>query len=161
MAERGTFLVPTIVAGHQIVVHGTAGGIAPHVVRKGEQIGEWHRKSVRMAHENGVKVAFGTDCGTPFNRPGENAVELRLMVECGMSARPRRSRPRRASRRTPCGLSDTIGTLDEGKAADVIVVDGDPLGDVGVLADRARIAWVVKAGLGRAPAAGALERRAR
>jgi len=145
MAERGTFLVPTIVAGHQIVVHGTAGGIAPHVVRKGEQVGEWHRKSVRMAHEAGVKIAFGTDCGTPFNRPGENAAELALMVECGMSPTEALQAATRVAA-DAIGLSEKVGTLDVGKAADVIVVDGDPLADVGVLTNRERIAWVIAGG---------------
>lgn len=145
MAERGTFLVPTIVAGHQIVVHGTAGGIAPHVVRKGEQIGEWHRRSVRMAREAGVKVAFGTDCGTPFNRPGENAVELQLMVECGFTPGQALEAATRIAA-DACGLSDTIGTLAEGKAADVVVVKGEPLNDVAQLADAGRIAWVIKGG---------------
>jgi imidazolonepropionase-like amidohydrolase len=145
MAERGTFLVPTVVAGHQIVVHGTAGGIAPHVVRKGEQIGEWHRKSVRMAHEAGVKIAFGTDCGTPFNRPGENAAELGLMVECGMSPVQALEAATRVAA-DALGLSDQIGTLEVGKSADILVVDGDPLSDVGVLADRSRITYVVARG---------------
>jgi imidazolonepropionase-like amidohydrolase len=145
MAKNGTFHVPTIVAGHQIVVHGTAGGIAPHVVRKGEQIGEWHRRSGRMSREAGVKVAFGTDCGTPFNRPGENAQELALMTECGFSpAEALESATRVAA--DACGLSDTIGTLAEGKAADIIVVNGDPLNDVTQMADNARIVWVVKGG---------------
>jgi imidazolonepropionase-like amidohydrolase len=145
MAKNGTFHVPTIVAGHQIVVHGTAGGIAPHVVRKGEQIGEWHRKSVRMSRENGVKVAFGTDCGTPFNRPGENAQELQLMVECGFTpAEALESATRIAAE--ACGLSDTIGTLAEGKAADIIVVKGDPLNDARAVAESKNIAWVVKGG---------------
>jgi len=145
MAEHGTFLVPTIIAGHQIVAHGTAGGIAPHVVRKGQQIGEWHRRSVRMAHQAGVKIAFGTDCGTPFNRPGENAVELGLMVECGLSP----SETLEAATRVAAdaiGLSDTLGTLEAGKVADIVIVDGDPLSDVGALADQQRIDWVVSGG---------------
>jgi imidazolonepropionase-like amidohydrolase len=145
MAKQGTFHVPTIIAGHQIVVHGTAGGIAPHVVRKGEQIGEWHRKSVRMSHDMGVKVAFGTDCGTPFNRPGGNAYELELMTECGFTpAEALVSATKIAAE--ACGLSDTIGTLAEGKIADVIVVQGNPLDDIKQMQDLARITWVVKGG---------------
>ncbi|MGE3269042.1 MAG: amidohydrolase family protein [Chloroflexota bacterium] len=145
MAAAGTFLVPTIIAGQHIVDHGTAGGIAPHVVAKGEQIGVWHRKSVRMAHDAGVKVAFGTDCGTPFNKPGENAIELRYMTECGFSA----SEALQAATRVAadaCGLSDRLGTLEDGKLADIVIVAGDPLADIRVMADRARIAWVLKGG---------------
>ena len=145
MAEHGTFLVPTVKAGHQIVAHGTAAGIAPHVVRKGEQIGEWHRRSVRMAHEKGVKIAFGTDCGTPFNRPGENATELGLMVECGMSPKDAVEAATRVAA-DAIGMADRLGTLEVGKLADLIIVDGDPLSDVEVLANRDRIAWVIANG---------------
>jgi imidazolonepropionase-like amidohydrolase len=145
MAKAGTFLVPTIIAGQHIVDHGTAGGIAPHVVAKGQQIGEWHRKSVRMAHDNGVKVAFGTDCGTPFNKPGENAIELRYMTECGFST----SEALQAATRVAadaCGLADRLGTLTEGKLADVLIVNGDPLADINVLTNNDNVQWVLKGG---------------
>jgi imidazolonepropionase-like amidohydrolase len=145
MADRGTFLVPTIIAGQRIVDHGTAGGIAPHVVRKGEQIGEWHRMSVRMAHEAGVKIAFGTDCGTPFNRPGENAVELGFMVECGLSPGEALASATRVAA-DASGLLDRLGTLEEGKAADLLVVNGEPLSNVAVMSDPSAIAYVVKGG---------------
>ena len=145
MVEHGTFLVPTIIAGQHIVDHGTAGGIAPHVVRKGQQIGEWHRRSVRMAHEAGVKIAFGTDCGTPFNRPGENAIELRYMVECGLSpSEVLQSATRVAA--DASGLADRLGTIQEGKLADLIVVAGEPLSNIAVMADPSAIAFVVKGG---------------
>ena len=145
MKQHGTFLVPTIIAGQHIVDHGTAGGIAPHVVRKGEQIGEWHRKSVRLAHETGVKIAFGTDCGTPFNRPGENAIELRYMTECGLSA----SEALQAATRVAAdaaGLLDSLGTITAGKIADLVVVNGDPLANIAVMADTNAIAYVVRGG---------------
>ncbi len=146
MVEKGTFLVPTIIAGKHIVDHGTAGGIAPHVVRKGEQIGEWHRTSVAMAHRAGVKIAFGTDCGTPFNRPGENALELGYMVECGLSpSEVLQSATRVAA--DASGLSDRIGTIAEGKIADLVVVDGEPLSNIAVMADKTAITYVVKGGV--------------
>jgi imidazolonepropionase-like amidohydrolase len=137
--------VPTIIAGQHIVDHGTAGGIAPHVVRKGEQIGEWHRRSVRMAHEQGVKVAFGTDCGTPFNKPGEYATELRYMTECGFSTSAALDAATRVAA-DALGLADRIGTLEAGKLADIVIVAGDPLADINNMTDRARIAWVFTGG---------------
>jgi imidazolonepropionase-like amidohydrolase len=115
------------------------------VVRKGEQIGEWHRRSVRMAHEAGVKIAFGTDCGTPFNRPGENAIELRYMVECGLSPSEALQSATRVAA-DAAGLSDRIGTLEAGKIADLIVVDGEPLSNIAVMAEERAIAYVVKGG---------------
>jgi imidazolonepropionase-like amidohydrolase len=145
MVQHGTYLVPTIIAGKHIVDHGTAGGIAPHVVRKGEQIGAWHRKSVTMAHQAGVKIAFGTDCGTPFNRPGENALELGYMVKCGISPSEALQMATRVAA-DASGLSDKVGTLEIGKVADVIVVNGEPLSDIGVMANRSNIAYVIRNG---------------
>jgi imidazolonepropionase-like amidohydrolase len=145
MVKHGTYLVPTIIAGKHIVDHGTAGGIAPHVVRKGEQIGVWHRRSVTMAHQAGVKIAFGTDCGTPFNRPGENALELGYMVECGISPSEELQMATRVAA-DASGLSDKVGTLEPGKLADVIVVNGEPLSDIGVMADRSKISYVIRNG---------------
>lgn len=145
MVEHGAFLVPTIIAGQRIVDHGTAGGIAPHVVRKGEEISGWHRRSVRMAHEKGVKIAFGTDCGTPFNKPGENAVELGYMVECGLSpSEALQSATRIAA--DASGLLEKLGTLEAGKLADLIVVRGDPLSDIGVMTNSENIRYVLKGG---------------
>lgn len=146
MVEHGTYLVPTIIAGKHIVDHGTAAGIAPHVVRKGQQIGEWHRKSVTMAHQAGVKIAFGTDCGTPFNRPGENALELGYMVECGLSPSEALQSATRVAAEASA-LGDRIGTLEEGKIADLIVVHGEPLANIAVMADPAAIAYVMKGGM--------------
>ncbi|MCC6173828.1 MAG: amidohydrolase family protein [Chloroflexi bacterium] len=146
MAEYGTYLVPTLVASQNIVKHGTAGGIAPHVVAKAEQVADWHRRSVGMAHRGGVKIAFGTDCGTPFNRPGENAAELGLLVECGLSPLEALLAVTRTASEA-VGLSDRIGTLEVGKDADVIVVAGDPLANVGILNDPSLICWVLKGGV--------------
>ena len=99
-----------------------------------------------MAHEAGVKIAFGTDCGTPFNRPGENAVELGYMVECGLSPGEALASATRIAA-DASGLADRLGTLEEGKAADLLVVNGEPLSNVAVMADPSAIAYVVKGGV--------------
>ncbi|MFN8636253.1 MAG: amidohydrolase family protein [Chloroflexota bacterium] len=145
MVEHGTYLIPTIIASARIVSHGVAGGIAPHAVRKAEEVGDWHRRSARMAHDAGVKVAFGTDCGTPFNKPGENAYELQLMVECGFSPKEALESATRVASEASA-LADQIGTLEVGKLADVVVVNGDPLSDIAVMQDTSRISWVLSGG---------------
>ncbi|MGI8929459.1 MAG: amidohydrolase family protein [Candidatus Limnocylindrales bacterium] len=145
LAERGAYLVPTIVAGRSIVKHGTAAGIAPHVVRKAEQVGVLHQRSLELAQRAGVKIAFGTDCGTPFNRPGENAVELALLVEAGLSPIDALTAATRVAAEA-IGLSAELGTLEPGKIADLLVIDGDPLHDVNILRDQSRMAWVFSGG---------------
>jgi imidazolonepropionase-like amidohydrolase len=145
LGEHGVYLVPTLVAPDGIVSHGTAAGIAPHVVRKAEQVADLHRRSVQKAHAAGVKIAFGTDCGTPFNRPGENARELELMVQQGLSPSEALESATRVAA-DALGLADEIGTLEPGKAADILVVDGNPLADIRVLQDASRVAMVFKGG---------------
>ncbi|MFQ6054123.1 MAG: amidohydrolase family protein, partial [Candidatus Bathyarchaeia archaeon] len=83
MAERGVLHVPTLVASWHIVEHGREGGIPEYAVAKAEQIAEYPARSMMLSHRGGVKVAMGTDSGSPFNRHGENSKELELMVEAG------------------------------------------------------------------------------
>ena len=93
-----------------------------------------HPASVSKAIGAGVKVAMGTDSGvTPH---GQNLRELPLMVECGMSP----AEALVATTRTAAellGIAETTGTLEPGKAADVVVLAGDAL-DLGGLGDRVR-----------------------
>ena len=145
MKQRGAFYVPTLAAPFHICGGGVASGIPPYAVAKAESVLARHRASVRRAHEVGVKIAMGTDCGTPFNAAGKNALELELMTQNGLSpAEALMATTRMAAE--AIGIRDRAGTLEPGKRADVIVVHGDPLSDIRVLQDSARIAWVVKAG---------------
>jgi len=134
MLEKGTYLVPTLVAPRGVIEGAEQHGmqIPEASLRKAKETVEIHRESFRKAVAAGVRVAMGTDTGvTPH---GENLRELPLMVEGGMS-------PEQALVATTAtaaelmGLENELGTLEPGKRADVVVVDGDPL-DVEKLADR-------------------------
>ncbi|KON30097.1 hypothetical protein AC482_04820, partial [miscellaneous Crenarchaeota group-15 archaeon DG-45] len=72
MAERGAFHVPTLVATRSILEHGREGGIPKYAVEKAEQLADHPARSIMISHRAGVKVAAGTDGGSPFNRHGEN-----------------------------------------------------------------------------------------
>jgi imidazolonepropionase-like amidohydrolase len=145
MRRRGTFLVPTLVAPAMIARHGTSAGIPDYVVTKASGVLEVHRESFRKAVRGGVRIAMGTDAGTPFNRHGANAQELALMVECGMSP----ASVIVAATRSAAELLDLLevtGTVEPGKTADLLIVDGDPLTDVRILGDRERIPGILKDG---------------
>ncbi len=145
LLKHGTFLVPTLAAVHFICEHGLASGIPEYGVRKAMAVRESHFASFQRAYRAGVKIAMGTDCGTPFNRPGRNAVELQLMCENGMTPMDAIVATTRTA--AEClWLGDEIGTVEPGKWADLIVVDGDPLADIKVLQDHARIELVLKGG---------------
>jgi imidazolonepropionase-like amidohydrolase len=135
MLARGTYLVPTLIAPRGVLEAAAAGvPVPPEAVEKTKMVMDAHMASVSKAIGAGVKVAMGTDSGvTPH---GQNLRELPLMVECGMSP----GEALVATTRTAAellGISDSTGTLEPGKVADVVVLDGDAL-DVADLAGRVR-----------------------
>ena len=124
MLEHGTYLVPTLVAPTGVLRAGEAGAPIPRVILdKAEMVVEVHRDSFRRAVEAGVKVAMGTDSGvTPH---GENLRELELMAEGGMAPGDV-LRAATAVAAELMGVDDDRGTIEAGKAADLVVLDGDP-----------------------------------
>jgi len=133
MLEKGTYLVPTLVAPQGVIDAANAGASIPAAsLEKAKGVVEVHRQSFRKAVEAGVRVAMGTDSGvTPH---GENLRELVLMTEGGMT-------PAQAITATTLtaaelmGLQDELGSLEPGKRADVVVVEGDPF-DLKTLGER-------------------------
>lgn len=123
--DRGTYLVPTLIAVNQIVDNGRAGGIPDWVVVKAESESGHHRESFAAAVRSGMKIAAGTDAGTPFNSHADMPLELSLMVDYGL--RPVEALIA-ATRNAAENLDmlDKIGTVEVGKLADLIVVEGDP-----------------------------------
>jgi imidazolonepropionase-like amidohydrolase len=145
MRQHGTYYVPTLVAPFHICAGGTASGIPAYAVQKSHLVMEQHRASVRHAHESGVKIAMGTDCGTPLNVAGRNALELELMTQNGLSAAEALMATTRVAAEA-IGIEDRAGTIEPGKWADIIFVRGDPLADIRVLQDADRITTVMQAG---------------
>lgn len=138
MLERGTFLVPTLVAPTGVVRAADAGAQIPEAsLVKAREVIEVHRDSFGRAVAAGVKIAMGTDTGvTPH---GENLAELALMVEGGMTPQ----QALEATTRTAAelmGLDNELGTLEPGKRADLVLVDGDPF-EVAALPDRIAQVW--------------------
>jgi imidazolonepropionase-like amidohydrolase len=124
MKERETFLVPTLVAPTGVITAAEAGiPIPENMVSKARGVIDEHRDSFKRAVAAGVKVAMGTDSAvTPH---GENLKELGLMAEGGMEpAAVLRSTTSLAAELM--GLEDELGTIEAGKRADLVVVDGDP-----------------------------------
>jgi len=145
MKQHGTYYVPTLVAPFHICEGGTASGIPAYAVQKSHLVMERHKESVSQAHEVGVKIAMGTDCGTPLNVAGKNALELELLTQNGLSPAEALMATTRVAAEA-IGIADRAGTLEPGKWADIILVHGNPLADIRVLQQAERIAWVIKAG---------------
>jgi imidazolonepropionase-like amidohydrolase len=141
--EHGTYLVATLSAVGGIVARGEAGGIPRWIVDKARSEVERSRAMFRAAVESGIKIAAGTDAGTPFN-PHDGLVEEMIeMVRIGMTpARTLLSATRDGAENA--GVLDETGTLEVGKSADFIVIDGDPVEDITALRD---MVLVVKGGV--------------
>jgi imidazolonepropionase-like amidohydrolase len=140
--DHGTVLVPTLIAVNQIVNNGGTGAIPDWVVEKAESESGHHRDSFGAAVRSGMKIAAGTDAGTPFNPHTFMPQELALMVEYGLSPMAAIVAATRTAAEN-LGLSPEIGTLEVGRIADVIVVDGDPSADIGAIAS---VRFVMKDG---------------
>jgi imidazolonepropionase-like amidohydrolase len=125
MIERGTYLVPTLIAPMGVLEAAARGVAVPaYAIEKTKMVIDVHRASISKAVAAGVKIAMGTDSGV--TRHGENLRELSQMVACGMSPTDALV----ASTRTAAellGVLDDRGTLEVGKRADLVVLDGDPL----------------------------------
>lgn len=132
MKEHNVFFVPTLAAPYWIKVNGTAAGIPDYMVRKVENTIEAHQDTFRRAHKAGVKIALGTDAGTPFNKYDLTCYECVLMVGNGMT-------PMEAIQ---CGtinaaelmsVDATHGSITPGKRANFAIFEEDPLEDIHAL----------------------------
>ena len=139
MAERGIFFVPTL-----LVYEYHRESTAPHVRERAHALRAHHQDSVARALEAGVKVVAGTDAGG-HGHPN-NAAELALLVAAGLT--PMQALQAATGRAAEClGLEAEIGTIEKGKWADLVLVEGDPLRDIAVLQDVRRIKRVIKGGV--------------
>jgi imidazolonepropionase-like amidohydrolase len=140
--DHGTVLVPTLIAVNQIVNNGGTGAIPDWVVEKAESESGHHRTSFGAAVKAGMKIAAGTDAGTPFNPHDFMPTEMALMVEYGLAPMDAIVAATKNAAYN-LGLDPDIGTLEVGRIADVIVVDGDPAADIAAMQN---VRFVMKEG---------------
>ena len=145
MTRRGVYMVPTLSALATTAACPTGCGIPDSARSKARNMVKQHEKSFRSAVRRGVPIALGTDAGTPFNHHGENAQELERMVALGMTPMDAIMTSTSAAARL-LRLSDEIGTIEAGKQADLLVVEGNPLRNIGLLLKQERIAGVMQRG---------------
>ena len=134
MLERGVYLVPTLAAPYWINLRGLDAGIPEYIWAKNKKITERHQASFQMALKAGVKIAMGTDAGTPFNEHGHNQVELKLMMEQGMSSMQAIVAATQNAAEL-LGIGTQVGTITKGKQADLLVLNRDPLKDITALSE--------------------------
>ena len=140
MKEHGTYLVADIYNDDFILGLGKQYGFTDEMLEKERMVGQQQREGFRKAAQAGVKIAFGTDAGVYPH--GGNARQFAYMVKCGLT-------PMQAIQAATVnaadllGWSDQVGSLEPGRFADLIAVEGDPLQDVTTLE---HVKFVMKGG---------------
>ena len=138
MAKRGIVFVPTL-----LVYEYHRKSPQPHVRERAQHLYEHHIVAIKKALAAGVKVVAGTDAGG-HGHPA-NAGELRCMVDAGLT--PMQAIQAGTSWAAECcGKGAKLGTVEKGKLADLVVVNGDPLANIAVLGDERNIVLVLKDG---------------
>ncbi|MBI3004347.1 MAG: amidohydrolase family protein [Ignavibacteriales bacterium] len=130
MKQKGTYLVPTVIAGDAVEKYGKQWGLPEKLMEKARSINTKKRESYKKAIKMGVKFAFGTDAGV-FPH-GMNGQEFKLLTDLGMTPMQAIQSATTAAADL-LGQSDKIGSLEPGKYADLVAVKADPLKDVSVL----------------------------
>lgn len=140
--KAGAYYVPTLstVNGYIERLKTDPNAYPPDVLAKIKWRINVTGKSLEMAYPAGVKIAFGTDAGV--SKHGRNADEFELLVKHGMSPMAA-IQAATVNAADLLGVSQDVGSLEPGKAADIIAVSGDPLGDVTVLKS---VRFVMKGG---------------
>ena len=146
MVETGAILVPTRFIVDLLVREGEKRGMPDYAKKKAAMAGEAHADAISLAVAKGVKIALGTDIWTTGTW-GENARELALMVDCGMTPLQAIEMATANGPATLGPQAPNSGQLKEGMDADVICVAGDPSADVSVLTDNSNVTHVFKGGV--------------
>jgi len=142
MKERGTYYVPTIAAGKYVYEKAQIEGYYPAmVVPKALELGPKIQETFGKAYRYGVKIAFGTDSGVSPH--GDNGKEFIYMVEAGM---PELETIRSATLTSAqlLNIDNQLGTIEPGKLADIIAVNGDPSKDINTMT---AVSFVMKDGV--------------
>ena len=140
MKDRGTYLVPTIYLGDWLTENLTKIGLTPSMIAKAKAVLPAARANEGRAIREGVKIAFGTDAAVYPH--GLNAHEFAVLVKLGMSPLGA-IQAATVNAADLLGWSDRVGSIEPGKFADLIAVDGDPLQDVSILEN---VKFVMKGG---------------
>ena len=140
--ETNAYLVPTLLAGVWLSEEMEINkNIPPAILEKIKQVVPVVEESFKRALKGKVNIAFGTDSGV--SKHGTNAREFVLMVKYGMDSEEA-IKSATINAAELLGMYDKIGSIENGKIADIIAVDGDPLKDISVLQN---VQFVMKSGV--------------
>ncbi len=142
--DSDTYLVPTLFIMQESVERGKEYNHSPTSMQKFKEIEVAFVESFRKAAAAGIKIGVGSDAIDDASH-GRNACELELMVRYGFTPMQAIVAATKTSSEV-CRIDDKVGTIEPGKLADLLVVDGDPLDDITILQDKSRLLLIIKEG---------------
>ena len=142
LARSGAFLVPTLVTYEALSEEGDAFGVPENVIRKIDEARALGIRALRYAYEAGVKIASGSDLLGPLQDRKARELEIKTEVMSPMESLVSATR----TNAELFGLQDEIGTVEVGKLADLLVVEGNPLENIALLQDKNNLKLIMKAG---------------
>jgi imidazolonepropionase-like amidohydrolase len=142
MAEAGAYLVPTLVTYEALSEEGRSYGVPENVIRKIDEARKVGIRALRYAHEADVKIASGSDLLGPLQDRKARELEIKTEVMSPMESLVSATR----TNAELFGLQDEIGTVEAGKLADLLVVEGNPLENMALLQKKSNLRLIMKAG---------------
>lgn len=142
MHEAGAYLVPTLVTYEAISDEGKSYGVPEDVIRKIDEARALGIRALRHAYEAGVRIASGSDLLGPLQDRKARELEIKTEVMSPMEALVSATR----TNAELFGMEREIGTVEEGKLADLLVVEGNPLDDISILQKKDNLKLIVKGG---------------
>ena len=137
-------LVPTLGPG-DMIEKAAAMGVPEFIIEKSRKVRGPHVQSLAMAKDADVLIGMGADCGTPLLPHGSNLIELVSLVQNGFTPVEALTIGTLNGARI-LGLDQELGSISEGKLADLVVAAGDPLEDISLLTQPENITWVIQGG---------------
>jgi imidazolonepropionase-like amidohydrolase len=142
IAEAGAYLVPTLVTYEALSEEGRDYGVPDDVIRKIDEAREHGIRALRYAYEAGAKIASGSDLLGPLQDRKARELEIKIEVMSPMESLISATR----TNAELFGMEHEIGTVEEGKLADLLVVEGNPLENIAVLQKRDNLKVIMKGG---------------
>ncbi|MBU2514247.1 amidohydrolase family protein [bacterium] len=146
MVKQDTMLVPTLSLGRVLASLKPGSGVPALYIDKAKRVVEEKIKTFDKSWRSGIRIGCGSDfLSDPISPMGENAVELEHQVKSGRSTMDVIVSATKINSQI-LGAEDRIGTIEKGKLADLIIIDGNPLEDISILRNRSKIVRVYKNG---------------
>jgi imidazolonepropionase-like amidohydrolase len=142
IAEAGAYLVPTLVTYEALSEEGRSYGVPENVIRKIDEAREVGTRALCYAHEAGVKIASGSDLLGPLQSRKARELEIKTEVMSPMESLVSATR----TNAELFGMENEIGTVQEGKLADLLVVAGNPLENIAILQKPDNLRLIMKGG---------------